>query len=356
MSKLRIGIIGTGFGALVQAPGFMMHPECEVVALSGVARPGRAQEQAAKLGIPRAYDSYTAMLENENLDLVSVVSAPNLHHPMTIAALERRIPVLCEKPMAMNLAEAQAMVDAAERRGLVNAIDFEFRYHPARVQFKKLMDEGYIGDLLHFTCTYTMGAFQRNLERPMGWLWRTETGGGMLGALGSHLIDSLRWFFGDLKAVSGMTTAHVDVRDGQPADADDTFSFLAQLGGKATGVVQFLQHAHHGFGLRIEAFGTKGTLVLVDDKQVLGARAGESLAEIPQETQIKLAHLHYPESLDARTYPFVVLVDNLVAALKGAPRSGIGGEFATFRDGAAVQAVLDAVRLSHAERRWVDIC
>ncbi|HLN64345.1 MAG TPA: Gfo/Idh/MocA family oxidoreductase [Symbiobacteriaceae bacterium] len=355
MSKLRVGIIGTGFGALVQAPGFSMHPEVEVVALAGVARPGRAQEQAAQLGIPRAYNTYTEMLDSEALDLVSVVSAPYLHRPMAIAALERRIPVLCEKPMALNLAEAQAMIDAAERRGLVNAIDFEFRYAPSRVQFKMLMDQGYIGDLLHFTVTYTMPGYERNLARPMGWLWRTETGGGMLGALGSHLVDTLRWFFGDLKAVSGITTAHVDVREGQPADADDTFAFLAQLGGKATGVVQFFQHAHHGFGLRVEAFGTKGTLVLVDDNKVLGARAGESLAEIPLETSIRIEGLTYPEKLDARTYPFVVLVDNLVAALRGNPRTGPRGAYATFRDGAAVQAVLDAVRQSHAERRWVDV-
>jgi predicted dehydrogenase len=352
MSKVRVGIIGTGFGALVQAPGFMMHPECEVVALAGVARAGRAAEQAAKLGIPRAYDAYTTMLHEEELDLVSVVSAPNLHHPMAIAALERRVAVLCEKPMAMNLSEAQAMIDAAERRNLVNAVDFEFRYQPARWEFKQLLSEGFIGDLLHFNLTYTMGTFDRNLARPMGWLWQTATGGGMLGALGSHLIDSLRWFFGDIKSVAGSLTAHVDRRDGQPADADDTFSFLARLGGKATGVVQFLSHAHQGFGLRLEAFGTQGTLVLADDKQVLGARAGQSMAELPLRTPVHVPGLTYAPGLDARTIPFVVMVDNLVGAIRGREPAR---PYATFRDGAAVQAVLDAVRKSHAEGRWVDV-
>ncbi|HYG60583.1 MAG TPA: Gfo/Idh/MocA family oxidoreductase [Symbiobacteriaceae bacterium] len=355
MSKLRVGIIGTGFGALVQAPGFSLHPETEVVALSGVARPGRAAEQAATLSIPRAYDDYMSMLQQEELDLVSVVSAPYLHHGMTIAALERRIPVLCEKPMAMNLAEAQAMVDAAERRNLVNAIDFEFRYHPARVKFRQLVQEGFLGDLIHFTVTYTWGTFERNVARPMGWLWQTETGGGMLGALGSHLIDTLRWFFGDMEQVAGSLTTHVDVREGRPADADDTFAFLARLGGKATGSVQFLLHAHHGFGLRVEAFGTRGTLVLVDDQKLLAGKAGESLAEVDPGFSLRLPGITYPEGLDVRTYPFMVMVDHLVGAIKGGGMLGPNLGYATFRDGAAVQAVLDAVRQSHAEGRWVRV-
>jgi len=354
-AKLRVGIIGTGFGALVQAPGFQLHPACEVVALSGVTRPGRAAQEAAKLGIPKAYDSYKTMLEQANLDLVSVVSAPYLHHEMTLAALERRIPVLCEKPMAMNLAEAQAMVAAAERRGLVHAVDFEFRYHPARLTFKELISQGFLGDLLHFTLTYTIAGLEKNLARPMGWLWKQETGGGILGAFGSHLVDSLLWFFGEIQRVSGMLTTHVDMREGQPADADDTFAFLASLGGKSTGVVQLLMHAHHGFGMRLEAFGTKGSLVLVDDRTVLAGRAGEAMAEVPVGDRTEVEGVTFPAGLDARTYPFTVMVDNVVRAIRGEPVPGIRGEYATFRDGAAVQAVLDAVRLSHREGRWVDV-
>lgn len=355
MSKLRVGIIGTGFGASVQAPGFMMHPECEVVALSGVARPGRAREQADRLGIPRAYDNYLEMLGNEELDLVSVVSAPNLHLPMTMAALERRIPVFCEKPMALNLAEAQAMVDAAERRSLLGAIDFEFRHFPARTRFREFVAEGFLGDLTHFNFTYSMPGFERNLARPMGWLWRQEAGGGMLGALGSHMIDTLRWFFGDIDSVCGVLTAQVDVREGQPADAEDTFSFLVRLRTKATGVVQFLTHAHHAFGMRLEAFGSRGTLVLTDDRTLLAGKAGESLAEVPLPARFEVPGVAYPDTPGHHIPAFIVMVDNLVHALRGTGAPGPSREFATFRDGAAVQAVLDAVRQSHREGRWVDV-
>jgi predicted dehydrogenase len=355
LPKLRIGIIGTGFGTVVQAPGFMMHPECEVVALAGVARPGRAQEQAAKLGIPRAYDTYQAMLANEELDLVSVVSAPSMHYAMTIAAQERRLPVLCEKPMAMDLAQAQAMVDAAERRGLLNAINFEFRHVPARTKMKQLIAEGFLGELVHFNLTYTAGGLAQNLARPIGWLWKEETGGGMLGALGSHIIDMLRWYFGDIRSVAGALTSHVDVRSGEPATADDTFSFLARLSGKATGVVQYLSHAHHGFGMRLEVYGTAGTLVLEDPKRLLAGKPGQSLEEVPLPARFDVPGVAYPESMDARLAPFIVMADNLVQALRGTAAPGPSRYLPTFRDGAAVQAVLDAVRRSHREGRWVDV-
>lgn len=354
VGKLRIGIIGTGFGTLVQAPAFMLHPECEVVALSGVARAGRARAEADALGIPRAYDNFTTMLAEEELDLVSVVSAPNLHHPMTMAALERRIPVLCEKPMAMDLAKAQAMVDGAERRNLFNAVNFEFRHQPGRTRLKELVAEGFLGDLVHVSLTWTRAGLEQNLARPMGWLWSTHTGGGMLGALGSHMVDTLRWCFGDIRAVSGVLTAHVDVRSGQPADADDTFAFLAKLSGKATGVVQFLSHCQHGFGVRLEAYGTRGTLVLLDDRTLLAGRAGESLAEVPLPARFELPGVVYPGNLDPRTIPMIIMVHNLVCGLRGGPPSP-SPEFGTFADGAAVQAVLDAVRQSHREGRWVDV-
>jgi predicted dehydrogenase len=355
LTKLKVGIIGTGFGALVQAPGFMLHPECEVVALSGVTRPGRAAEEAAKLSIPRSYDDYRTMFAEEELDLVSVASAPYMHHEMTLAALSRRIPVLCEKPMALNLAEARAMAEAAEREGVIGAIDFEFRHQPARTKFKQLMAEGFLGELTHFNLTYTTAGFERNLGRPIGWLWRQETGGGMLGALGSHVVDTVRWLFGDILQVAGFVNVHVDQRSGRPADGDDSFAFLAKLAGKATGLVQYHMHAHHGEGLRLEAFGTKGSIILTDDMHLLAGRAGEPMSEVVLPPRFKVEGIAYSERLDARLPGFLVLVDNLVDALRGTRRPGPSRDYATFRDGVAVQAILDAVRRSHADGRWVTV-
>ncbi len=354
MARLRVGIIGTGFGTVVQAPGFMLHPDWEVAALSGVSRPGRAQEQATALGIPAAYDNYLDMLDHERLDLVSVVSSPDKHLPMTLAALERGIPVLCEKPMAMNLAEARAMVQGAEQRHLLGIIDHEFRYIPARAQFKRLVAAGYLGDLLHFTMTYSMSGGARHASRPMNWLWQAQSGGGMLGAIGSHMIDQVRWCLGEFRSVLGMLATHVNTRSGEPVTADDGFTFLARMDGNATGVVQFITAAHHSFGLRLEAFGTGGTVVL-HDQALYAGKAGEPLAEVPVPARFTVPGVTFPDPVDARTPPFTVMAHNLALALRGGGLASPVPDVATFRDGAAVQAILDAVRRSHAEDRWVDV-
>jgi len=354
MAKLRVGIIGTGFGTVVQAPGFMLHPEWEVVALSGVSRPGRAREQAATLGIASAYDSYLDMLDQERLDLVSVVSSPDKHLAMTLAALERGIAVLCEKPMAMDLTEARTMVQAAEQRHLLGAIDHEFRYIPARTEFKRLIAEGYLGDLLHFTMTYSIGGGDRHASRPMGWLWRAENGGGMLGAIGSHMIDQARWCLGEIRSVQGLLTTHAGIRSGEPVTADDAFAFLARMDGNATGVVQFVTAGHHGFGLRLEAFGTQGTVVL-HDQTLYAARAGAPLAEVPVPARFHLPGVAFPDPIDVRTPPFTVMAHNLAVALRGGGPESPVPEYAGFRDGAAIQTVLDAVRRSHTEGRWIDV-
>lgn len=351
MGKIRVGIIGTGFGTVVQAPGFQLHPEYEVVALGGVHRPGRAAEQAARLGIARAYDNYLEMLDQENLDLVSVASAPNLHHPMTLAALERRIPVLCEKPTAMNLAEAEAMLDAAERRGLVHAIDHEFRFVPERFRFHQLATEGFLGELVHFTITMWVSGFQRQAPRPYGWLQDAAQGGGFLGALGSHMIDQIRWCFGAIDSVSGKLTTHVTEREGHPVTADDTFSFLCKMaGGNATGCFNLISQAQHGFGIRLEAYGTEGTAVMSPGR-LQAARVGEPLADLALPASPDVPGVTFRAGLDHRIPPFTALADRLARALRGETPA----DLPTFRDGVAVQAVMDAVRQSDAEGRWIRV-
>src|SRR6266545_8135839 len=114
MCAVRVGVIGTGFGANVQVPGFKCVSGVEVVAITS-AHLDRAQAVAAQHAIPHAYDDYREMLRDLELDLVSVVSPPYLHHEMTLAALEAGAHVLCEKPFAMDLGEALAMRDAADQ-------------------------------------------------------------------------------------------------------------------------------------------------------------------------------------------------------------------------------------------------
>src|SRR5437588_479938 len=131
MCAVRVGIIGTGFGGAVQAPGFRCINGAELVAIAS-ARMVRAKAVATEFGLSHAFDDYRKMLETVPLDLVCITSPPYLHHEMTMAALDVGAHVLCDKPFAMNADEAAQMLQRAQRSGLVHALDFEFRFVPAR--------------------------------------------------------------------------------------------------------------------------------------------------------------------------------------------------------------------------------
>jgi predicted dehydrogenase len=116
--KLRVAVAGTSFGAGVQIPAFQGHPRTEVVAVSS-GREERAAKTAKDLGIPAHYTNFEKMLDKEKPDLVSIATPPDLHCPMTLAAVSRGIHVLCEKPFALNLDEARRMKEAADRANVI---------------------------------------------------------------------------------------------------------------------------------------------------------------------------------------------------------------------------------------------
>lgn len=355
MRKLRVGIIGTGFGAKVQAPGFQMHPETEVVALSSI-RPGRAAEAAAALNIPQAFDDWQEMVEKVDLDLLSVVTAPNLHYPPAIAGLVKGRHVLCEKPFALHLEQAREMRDLARSQGVVHAVNHEFRYLPARQTFKHLVASGFLGEIFQVVVTFTMPSFERFATRPYSWLWDAEAGGGMLGALGSHLIETLQWWFGPITNVAARLDTRIRMRQGDSGltrvTADDSFRFLCDFGSGAGGVVQFLPVAHHGEGLRVEAYGRNGTLIFQGDKQVLAGHPGGPLQPVELPAIEAVPGVGDRVNIDSHLPPFLVLVDRLVKAIRqGQP----GTDYPDFQTGCQVQAVLDALRQSQREGRFVDV-
>src|SRR5690349_8626218 len=119
---LRVGVIGTGFGSLVQIPAFQRTPGVDVVAVAS-GHEARARQVATRFGLAAAYGDYRQMLAEQELDLVSIVTPPYLHHEMALAAFERGFNVLCEKPFAMHLGQAREMLRAARAAGVVAAVD-----------------------------------------------------------------------------------------------------------------------------------------------------------------------------------------------------------------------------------------
>jgi predicted dehydrogenase len=336
---IRVAVIGSGFGSSVQIPGFQKLDDVQVVALTS-GRLERARDVAARFGIPRAFDDYRAMLDQVEVDLVSVVTPPYLHRDMVLEAVHRGVHVLCEKPFAMNAAEAEEMLSAAEQAGVVHAVDHEFRFWPARAALKQLVDQGYLGEPRIVRLTSRSDVRSTAEKAPFDWWSERSRGGGVLGAVGSHWIDTVRWCFGEPHDVTGALDAFVRERraaDGtvQTVTSDDTASVMMRLGPGGVQTSLSVTMAVGPRGSRLEAFGTDGALVMEDDARVQGAKVGEPLAELPLEAPRFTAEPGQPPLI----VPFTDLASRIVAAIRGDGHR----DFPTFADGVAVQRALDAV-------------
>lgn len=189
----KVGIVGSGFGARAHLPAFTAHSEFEVVAL---ASPHSAQSTAAERGIPNAFSTCEELLRGCDVDVVSIAAPPFTHHADVLAALAAGKHVICEKPFALNVAQAQEMLDAAKRAGTATAVMHEFRWVPQRLAVKELVENDHLSPLREIEITQLSNRLREQVERPRSWWFERERGGGMAGALLSHLIDGANWIAG----------------------------------------------------------------------------------------------------------------------------------------------------------------
>ncbi len=350
---LRVALAGTGFGARVQLPALLGMGEVVVVALYG-RHAEKARAIAAEHGVRAVYTDFEQMLDDVQPDVVSISTPPALHFPMTMAALRRGIHVLCEKPFAMSVAEAEQMVAEAQQRGLVGAIDHEFRYLPARTYQRVLVDQGYVGGPVLLEATF-LTPMRWDPERPWNWWMDAAQGGGLLGAIGSHFIDAFRWLTGrEVRAVTATlhTTPQYRLRplpDGggmREVTSDDQALLSLEFEGGLRGVIH-LSAVAAGEVVRLGVHGTEGALVVEDDRRLIGRRRGEALQPIAIP----------PEYEPPLWVPDENILLGPFARLMGLMVDQIGGQAAiappSFADGLAVQRVLDAARQSAAEGRRI---
>lgn len=337
---IRVGIIGTGYGARVHAPVLLKHPDYELVALSGV-RPGRARAEAERLSIPQAFDDWKKMIEESALEMVVIASEPMVHADMTTASLEAGVHVLCEKPPALNLAEVKAMKRVADVKDRHLFINFEWRYLPERQAIKRLLEEGSLGDVIHVHWREARGMLDRIREAENTWLWKAERGGGMLGAIGSHMIDALHHWFGDLETVQGQLVRQIKTRRGEhgpeESTADDSFMFLGMFQKGGTCSAQFISSAI-GVEPRLEIFGTKGTLVLEGNLLRIATTPSAEFKDV--ELPKRMDESGFPAAIQAYIHPQWTLYTELARALAGEKRDSLPD----FDDAIRVQSVLDQLR------------
>ncbi len=349
----RLGIIGVGWGARVQIPAFQA-TGWEVVAICGRTRE-KVERITAEHGIPHAFTDYRMLVDLPQVDLVSIVTPPAWHKEMSLAALNAGKHVLCEKPTALNAEEARVMWEAAARTDRIALIDHELRFLPTRQKMRRLIREGYIGHLYHVTYAYRSNS-RRDPTKPWTWWSDASQGGGILGALGSHMVDALRWWFGEITEVSGVlgTFIHerVDPITGRPrpVTADDYAAFLARFGHDGFAEVSISAVAGN-YGQRVVAYGSGGMLILDEEGKLWGIRYEEKgpMHDFTQPDR----HPAHPRVLPETPFPMatVHLAEALARAVRDGDRSWLEPA-ATFEDGLYNQEVLDAVRKSHATRQW----
>ena len=252
MPKVGIGIVGSRFQAdCVAASVRAMPDEAEVVAVASPT-PGNAESFARRHDIPRFYADYRELLRDPKVEMIHI-SAPNyLHARMTINAAQAGKHVVCEKPLCITLEEADAMIDACAKAGVLLLYAEELFFAPKYVKAKQMADEGAFGRV------HLVKQGEKHSGPHADWFWDVnQSGGGALMDLGCHGIAFCWWFLGkpNVKSVYSQlsTQVHQDRTEG-----DDEAITIIEFEGGTTGIVENSWNRPGGMDDSIEVFGDKG--------------------------------------------------------------------------------------------------
>ena len=361
MSSSNLGaiIVGTQFGVLthlraLRAAGITVH------ALVG-RDPEKTTKRAARMEVAGAYTSLTEALALPGVDIVTVATPPHTHAAIVLEAIAAGKHILCEKPFARHAGEAREMLDAAEASGLVHLLGTEFRFATGQALAVRAIHSGVIGEPRLATFIMNMGALADPAGEVPGWWSDASEGGGWLGAYASHNIDYLRTLLGEFAGVSASLTLVSD-RDWT---AEDSYTMHFRM---KSGVAGVLQSTSGGWGPPVACtriYGSEGTLLIEGfDSVQVADRSGTRTLDVPDDLRspppepapadlMKTVydHFHAPGfDLWPYTRLFALMRDRILG--KDTPNDPAP---ATFADGVAGQAVLDAIRLSAKETRWVDL-
>ena len=281
-SSLGVAVIGAGMAGRAHAAGYRAAttlygpglPEVRLAAIADV-NADFAADAARRFGYERAETSWQAVADAPDVDVVSVVVANPLHREIVEGLLAAGKHVLCEKPMAPSVQDAEAMLKASEAASTQSGVGFTFRRSPAVAAVRQQLG-GPLGDPLHFNghywCDYAV-----NADAPMSWRYKGRPGSGALSDIGSHLVDLAEHLCGPMTAVRGAVLSTVikeralpagaavghaaaelsDVRE--PVENDDLVTFTATFASGATGTLSASRVAY-GLpnSLGFEMFGSGG--------------------------------------------------------------------------------------------------
>ena len=355
---IRIGIIGAGFARTTQIPGFRNCKGARVVAIASAHRE-RAEEVAREFTIDHVEDDWRALIARDDLDLVSIVTPVVTHFEMALAALDSGKAVLCEKPMAMNAAEALRMTERAREAGVLALIDHELRFLTGRVKLHELLRSGDLGKVRHVRLILRADS-RADPDWPWNWWSDIKQGGGVLGAIGSHTIDAFRWLLStEVTEVFCNLATHVRQRKDESGEmrkvtTDDETNLLlrfadGELTDGATGNASLSMVEAGKPEHRLEIFGERGAY-MIEDNALWQSRVGDGkwkrVETDPGELGSGMRDNEWARG-------FTAFSKQIIDALR-AGRAMVAGA-ATFEDGYRTQLVLDAARRSNESCCWAKI-
>jgi predicted dehydrogenase len=282
-NSLGVAVIGAGMVGRAHAAGYRAAtqlydldlPEVRLVAIADAHEPF-ATDAAKRFGYQRAETSWEAIVEADDIDVVSVAIANELHRPVTEALLASGKHVLCEKPLAPTVEDAKAMVVAAEAAHTQSGVGFSFRRTPGINAIREQIQSGAIGAVRHFNGHYWCD-YAQDPTNPISWRYKGGPGTGALADIGSHMIDLGEYLCGPIVSVSGGTFqtftteravplgATVGHSGGavsdtmEPVENEDIATFTATFANGAVGTFS-ISRITHGLpnGLGFEVFGATG--------------------------------------------------------------------------------------------------
>ena len=335
---VTIGIVGAGFGQQVQAPAFRGLPGCEVRTIC--ARRLEAAEKAARaLGIPQATDDWRELVVDPDLDALALAVPPSLQAEIALAAAQAGKHLFCEKPLALNVSQAQAILGAARQTKIVHAMDFIFPEIGAWRKAQELLRSSAVGRIRHVALTWRVETYAYRAQAD-SWKTRAASGGGTLNNFASHTFYYLEWLLGRIEKVFARLTPHAAEVE---ARVDACLEFAAGF----SGTVSVAADAFLGPGHRLEVYGDSGTLVLENATAdyargftvSLGTRAAPRLTVLEATDKDSQA--------DGRVYPVSRIAGRFIEAI----RSG-GSALPSLEHAVRVQELLDALRQADRKGCW----
>lgn len=373
---IRIGFIGSGWARIAQAPAFSLMDNVELAAVSSPTEAHR-RKFMERFSIPEGFADWRGLLEQE-LDLVCVTAPPWLHREMVEGVLDAGSSVLCEKPFALDVEEAEAMLGAAQRSPGLAVIDHQLRFHPAVRCMKQMIEGGELGKVHEVRAVVNLASRNRP-EQPWSWWSDSSRGGGALGAIGSHLIDLNRFLVGEISELSCTLSTSIPQRPDaagrmRAVTSDDSFAMMMTFGPSSLALgAPSLTHVTTVGSYTWFSFEVSGSLksIRLDGAGRLweidagGAKGGRSLIDSPRWKQVDPVlpwdELVLQEKIRLSSLAvhgifavgFAFLAHRLVKALAGGERRI--PDAALFADGVVIQRILKAAAESHQEKRWVKI-